>query len=232
MSRRLPRCPSISWPRRPLAVPSAEGVDSSAHAARRRFAAGVPGYDKALRPVPGPGRGLILRPVKDKPTRADALAALASLKEPVKEFPFVADATEDFEGDKSASRSVALSAILTGLIRRTLPTAPLHGFDAPEAGSGKGLCCNIIAIIVTGTRASMMNFATSDTEFRKALFAALLANDLVITLDNIAPGRQLDGDTLNTALTERTCMTNSLVIARWSRCRLTRCSWQTGIILA
>src|SRR6185437_14799969 len=100
------------------------------------------------------------------------------------------------------SMSVALSAILTGLIRRTLRTSPLHGFDAPEAGSGKGLACSVVTIIVTGHRATAVNYSTTDTEFRKLLFSALLANDQVIVLDNIA--RPLEGESLNTLLTEET----------------------------
>ena len=95
---------------------------------------------------------------------------------------------------------MALSAVLTGLIRRTLPTAPMHGFDAAEAGSGKGLACSIVTMIVTGNRATAVNYSTTETEFRKLLFSALLANDQMIVLDNVT--RPLEGDTLNSCLTE------------------------------
>ena len=134
--------------------------------------------------------------IPDKPTKADALAALELLKTPFEEFPF---AITDFE---CPSLSVALSAVLTGLIRRTLRTAPLHGFDAPEAGSGKGLACNVVSLIVTGKKASAINFGQSDTEFRKLLFAALLANTQVVRLDNLT--RPLEGESLCSALTEET----------------------------
>jgi len=50
----------------------------------------------------------------------------------------------------------------------------------------------------------MMNFATNDTEFRKALFAAPLENHAVICFDNVAAGRPLEGETLCTALAEMT----------------------------
>ena len=98
--------------------------------------------------------------------------------------------------------SVALSAILTGLIRRTLPTAPIHGFDAAEAGSGKGLACSIVTLIVTGNRATAITVGDSEIEFRKLLFSALLANDQVIVFDNLT--RPLEGPSLNSCLTEKT----------------------------
>ncbi len=156
------------------------------------------GWDKASGLYLDKG-GVGFPAIPNVPTRADALTALAVLKTPFEEFPF--EETEDFP-PQSPSLSVALAAILTGLIRRTLPTAPIFGFDAPEAGSGKGLACNVVSIIVTGNRATAINFSTTDTEFRKLLFAALLKNDPIITLDNIS--RPLEGDALNTLMTEAT----------------------------
>jgi putative DNA primase/helicase len=68
--------------------------------------------------------GVQFPPIPVKPTKAEAERALALLKTPFEEFPFAID--EDFP-PASPSRPGALSAVLTGLIRRTLPTAPLHG---------------------------------------------------------------------------------------------------------
>lgn len=155
-----------------------------------------PGYDRASGLYFDTG-GVEYPPIKDEPTEAEALAALEFLKTPFEEFPFVI--TDDFE---CPSMSVALSAILTGLIRRTLPTAPIHGFDAAEAGSGKGLACNIVTLIVTGNRATAITVGDSEIEFRKLLFSALLANDQVIVFDNLT--RPLEGPSLNSCLTEKT----------------------------
>lgn len=169
------------------------------------------GYDKAS------GLYLDLNGVQypaipDKPTRADALKALAVLKEPFEEFPFAIDPADEFEEPKSSSLSVAMSAILTGLIRRTIEFAPLHGFDAPEAGSGKGLCCNIVTLIVTGNRATAITFGDSEIEFRKLLFSALLANDQVIVFDNLT--RPLEGPSLNSAMTEKTLTDRVLGVSK------------------
>jgi len=137
----------------------------------------APGYDKAT--------GLYLDTnnveypvIKEQPTKADAFAALKQLKIPFKDFPFIEG--DDFE---RPSLSVALSAVLTGLIRRTLPAAPLHGFDAPTAGTGKTLVCNVVGIIVTGQRATVITFGKNDEEFKKLLFSSFLANDQIIQID-------------------------------------------------
>jgi hypothetical protein len=136
--------------------------------------------------------------IPNRPTQEEARAALTALKEPFEEVPFVKE-TIDFD-EVSPSLSVALSAILTGLIRRTLRSAPLHGFDAAEAGSGKGLCCSVVTNIVTGTDATAITFGDDEHEMKKLLFSALLANDQVIVFDNLT--RPLEGAALNTVLTE------------------------------
>jgi hypothetical protein len=145
-------------------------------------------------------KGVKYPPIPEKPTKDEALKALAVLKEPFEEVPFVKD-TIDFD-EVSPSLSVALSAILTGLTRRTLRSAPLHGFDAAEAGSGKGLCCSVVTNIITGTDATAITFGDDENEMRKLLFSALLANDQVIVFDNLT--RPLEGAALNTVLTEAT----------------------------
>jgi len=145
-------------------------------------------------------KGINYPAIPDEPTQDEARVALDALKEPFEEVPFVKE-TIDFD-EVSPSLSVALSAILTGLIRRTLRSAPLHGFDAAEAGSGKGLCCSVVTNIVTGTDATAITFGDDEHEMKKLLFSALLANDQVIVFDNVT--RPLEGAALNSVLTEAT----------------------------
>ena len=92
----------------------------------------LPGYDAQT--------GLLFDPqdvrfpaLPRDPDRSTALRALDFLKDLISTFPFVTD----------ADRSVALSGILTALIRRSLPTAPLHGFSAPTAGTGKSMLVDL-----------------------------------------------------------------------------------------
>ena len=133
----------------------------------------TPGYD--------PETGLLLDiggtrfpTVREQPTKDHASRALKVLEDLVGTFPFV-----DFP-----SRSVALSAILTSCIRRSLPTAPLHGFTAPTAGSGKSMLVDLASMIATGREAGVITQGKTEEELEKRLGALLLAGDLFIAIDN------------------------------------------------
>ena len=128
--------------------------------------------------------------VIDNPTREDALAALDVLKLPLAEFPFA----------EEIDRSVALSAILTTIIRRSLPTAPAHGKDAPKAGSGKGLLADIPALIATGRTATMISQGRDEAEDEKRLSTMLMRGSPVLCIDNVE--RPVCGDFLCTMLTQ------------------------------
>jgi putative DNA primase/helicase len=123
-------------------------------------------------------------PPPAKPTRAHAQAALDVLLDLVHEFPFVADE------DKAA----VVAGIITGLLRRVLPAAPLMAVTAPTPGTGKTLIAETFAIIATGRRASVLSLGHDDAEAEKRLAGVLLAGDPVIALDNIE--RPLKGDLL------------------------------------
>jgi hypothetical protein len=84
----------------------------------------------------------------------------------------------------AADRSVALSALLTILDRRSMPTAPLHAFSSPMAGTGKSLLVDICAILATGRRMPVIAQGRNEEETEKRLGAALLAGDTAISLDN------------------------------------------------
>jgi hypothetical protein len=148
-----------------------------------------PGYDAAT--------GLLLDTcgerfpeVPDRPDREDGRAALSVLLGLIGTFPFVG----------GADRSVALSAILSGCARRSLRTAPLHGFTAPAAGSGKSMLVDLASVIATGREAGVIAQGRTEEEFEKRLGAQLLAGDQVIAIDNCeAP---LGGEFLCRALTQ------------------------------
>jgi putative DNA primase/helicase len=151
----------------------------------------TPGYDTATGLLYDP-QGVTFDKVPDNPTKEDALQALAVLKDLIKTFPFVSD----------ADRSVALSAILTALHRRSLPTAPLHGFSAPGAGSGKSKLVDIASLIVDGRQAAVMSLGRSEEEAEKRLGAALLAGDAIVSIDNVDPERSFGGELFCQALTQ------------------------------
>lgn len=149
----------------------------------------LPGYD--------PQTGLLLDPqdvrfpaLPRDPDRATALRALDFLKDLISTFPFVTD----------ADRSVALSGILTALIRRSLPTAPLHGFNAPTAGTGKSMLVDLASQIATARPAPVIAQGKSEEEMEKRLGAALIAGDVLIAIDNCE--EPLGGELLCQTLTQ------------------------------
>ncbi len=149
-----------------------------------------PGYDPASGLVFDP-LGVEFPAIPDRPTREDAIAALAVLKGPIAKFPFV----------DNASRSVALSGMLTTVSRAALDAAPMHGFDAPVAGSGKSKLADIAAVMATGHRAAVTAVGReSKGELEKSLSASLLAGDTVIMLDNMVD--PVGGRLLNQMLTQ------------------------------
>lgn len=146
------------------------------------------GYDAESRLILDTG-GVTFPPVPNRPTRDDAIAALAMFSPIFAGFPFVSD----------ADRSVVLAAMLTGLIRRTLPTAPLFAFSAPAAGTGKSKLTDAIAIVQTGRKAAFVSQGKSDEEDEKRLATLLRSGDGSIVIDNCE--RELSGDFLCLMLT-------------------------------
>jgi hypothetical protein len=113
-------------------------------------------------------------PIQQFPSKADAIAAFAQLDQLINTFPFVA----------AADRSVALSALLTTLDRRSMATAPMHAFTSPTAGTGKSLLVDVAAVLGTGRPMPVISQGRSEEELEKRLGAALLAGDTGISLDN------------------------------------------------
>ena len=150
-----------------------------------------PGYDidtglfSAYATIPGYRRPL------EKPTKNDALRALETLSSLFESFPFV-DASD---------RSAMLAGVLTAILRRMLPAAPMFAITAPTPGTGKTLLCETLAILATNRRASVLSLGHDDAETEKRLTGVLLAGDAVISIDNIE--RPLKGDLLCQVTTQQ-----------------------------
>src|SRR5690606_20683215 len=149
----------------------------------------LPGYDAQTGLLVDPQDARFPALPRD-PDQATALRALAFLKDLISTFPFVTD----------ADRSVALSGILTALIRRSLPTAPLHGFNAPTAGTGKSMLVDLASQIATARPAPVIAQGKSEEEMEKRLGAALIAGDVLIAIDNCE--EPLGGELLCQTLTQ------------------------------
>jgi putative DNA primase/helicase len=132
----------------------------------------VEGYDNAT--------GLVLvnnlkmPPIPSQPTRAEAEAALAPLLELLNEFPFVDD----------SSKAVALSMILTPVLRAAVEVVPMHLVTAPLPGSGKSYLADVASMIATGDRCPVKAASPSPEETEKRLVGSALEGHPIIALDN------------------------------------------------
>jgi hypothetical protein len=130
--------------------------------------------------------------VPSAPTEKHALQALSRLWKPLAQFPFAGP--ED--------RGVALAAMLTAVLRGTLPTAPGFAFDAPSAGSGKTLLAKVLGILATGSEPPISSPAGLEEEMRKRLFASLREGARVVVWDNLR--EPLGGASIDSFLTAST----------------------------
>lgn len=141
-----------------------------------------PGYDEATQLLLLQPPTLPSMPVA--PTKDDAADALKKLDELLDEFPFV----------DAASRSVALSALISPVVRAAMLTVPLHVTTAPVAGSGKSYIIDLAAAIAIGNRAPVLSAGKTDEETEKRLAGALLKGQPIVSIDNV--NGQLGGDLL------------------------------------
>lgn len=134
----------------------------------------TPGYDDQTGLFYDPG-ATSFPPILETPCLEDAIAAKENLLALLSEFPF------ESEEDKS----VALSGILTSLVRKSIRTAPIHCFTAPKMGAGKSLLADVIGLIATGRSNCVISQADSEAEEEKRLITVLGAGDAVVCYDNI-----------------------------------------------
>jgi putative DNA primase/helicase len=125
--------------------------------------------------------GFQIPPIPEHPTKDQALAALKLLTDLLSEFSFKRIGGEH---EKRLNRSVALSGLLTPLIRGSLPTAPMHLIAAHMAGTGKSYLVDTAAMIATGRLCPVITALKSVEETEKRLGAIILSGIPMISLDN------------------------------------------------
>lgn len=116
-------------------------------------------------------------PLPDRPSTEQAAEALAMLWKPFSEFPFVGP----------LDRAAHLGALLTAVVRPSLPTAPAFAYDAPVQGSGKTLLARCVAALATGNEPDgwPASAGADDEETRKRIFTALRDGKRVVVLDHL-----------------------------------------------
>ena len=127
---------------------------------------------------------LNMPPIPERPTKADAEGAMNFLTDLLPEFKFV----------DAVAKAVALSAIITPVVRGAFLVAPMHVADAPVAGSGKSYLFDIVAVVVSGQRMPVIAAGRNEEETEKRLGAAMLASQPLVCIDNV--NGELRGDAL------------------------------------
>jgi putative DNA primase/helicase len=144
----------------------------------------TPGYDAATRIYYMPDPDLALPPIIDQPTKEDAKAAVKLLSDLLAGFPFVS----------ATDKAVALSLIVSAVVRGALGMVPVHALTAPTPGTGKSYVADVTAAIISGRWCPVITPGRTEEELEKRLGAMLLAGFPIISLDNISNG--LSGDAL------------------------------------
>ncbi|MCE5311474.1 MAG: bifunctional DNA primase/polymerase [Acidobacteriales bacterium] len=154
----------------------------------------TPGYDALTRVFYPPNPDLPNLQVPDDPITDEITEAVVTLDEALEGFPFVDE----------ASRANAYAMLLTPMLRRAVfGNVPIALIDAPEAGTGKSLLAELVAIIHTGVAAAMKPTPSRDEEeWRKTLSAVLLVGNALTIFDNIT--YRLDSPSLALAVTAST----------------------------
>jgi len=139
------------------------------------------GYDPETQLYHLKDPNLMMPSMPDKPTKADAKAALVLINELLDEFPFEA----------KLDRAVALSGILTLVNRGMFNVVPAHAWSASTAGTGKSYLLDVTVTIATGQLAPVMS-CRDQTEMEKHLVGKVLGGASVIAVDNV--NGELGGD--------------------------------------
>jgi hypothetical protein len=123
-------------------------------------------------------------------TFADVKSAVATLFEVLVDFPF----------ESPAHKAAWLAGLLTPLAWFLFDgPAPLFLIDANVRAAGKGLLCDVIALILTGRRFPVMTYTPDREELRKRITSLAAEGERLVLLDNLAGA--VGNDVLDAALT-------------------------------
>ena len=121
------------------------------------------------------------------------------LREPFQTFDF---ASRNEDKTVGADEAVALALVLTLMQRRTLPSAPMFGGDAPKARTGKSKLIDTASSMILGHATPVINQGHTEEEFEKRLNKMLIKGPPLIAIDNCE--MPVGGATLCSMLTQQT----------------------------
>lgn len=125
-----------------------------------------------------------------RPTQRDAVAAVATIDDILRDFPF----------ECPAHRGAWFAGLLTPLAWFGFDgPAPLLLIDGNTRGVGKGLLADLIALVLTGRRFPVMSYTADKEELRKKITSLAMEGERLVLLDNLAGA--VGNDVLDMALT-------------------------------
>lgn len=174
----------------------------------------VSGYDPQTRTLADLSVSVDL---PEQPTIDNARASLQRLENLVRDFPFAS----------AAHRSAWLAMVLTLVARPAIngPT-PMGLFDATAAGSGKGLLCDVGALITLGQKATVRVAPKTREEWDKSMLSLLSAADPLVVFDNISG--MLGSDALEAVLTSGTFTQRQLGVSEDRKLQVRTVFWATA----
>jgi hypothetical protein len=154
------------------------------------------------------------QPIPEQPTEDEARAALQVFIDLLKEVAFVSD----------LDKSVALAAILSGVLRGAFRFCPLVLFLASVAGTGKSYLADIASNIANGRDCPVITSSKDEPEMEKRLASIVLEGSPIISLDNLS--FDLSSDLLNQMCTQDIIKPRIL-----GKSRTPDCEWR-GVVFA
>jgi putative DNA primase/helicase len=161
------------------------------------------GYDRATQLWYKSSGDVVLPPIPERPSKADAKRALAELNGLLTGFPF--EVNEGETSDKCVARSVALAGMMTTVLRGALPAAvPIFLVTATEPRTGKTYLVFLTTVLATGHIPPSTAGASEDRpdEIEKRIETAALSGRPILHLNNLPNGMVLDSARLAELSTE------------------------------
>jgi len=162
-----------------------------------------PGYDQATQLWYKSSGEVVLPPIPERPSKAQAKAALATLNGLLKGFPF--EVKENETSEKCVARSVALAGVMTTVLRGALSAAvPIFLVTATEPRTGKTYLVLLIAMLATGHIPPSTAGASEERpdEIEKRIETAALSGRSIMHLNNLPNGMVLESARLSELATE------------------------------
>lgn len=148
----------------------------------------TPGYDERSMIFYAPI--IDVKPIPTRPTARDIAAAVSIVDTTLQDFPFASQA------DKAHAIALGIEPFARAMIDGPMP---IHLFESPTPGTGKGLLADVMLRASLGGYPRRQPAPDSDAEYRKVITAAVEEGAAVVVFDNLKD--VLDSGSLAAAVT-------------------------------